>query len=416
MRLLRRLLLALAAIGLLAAVGFGWYVYTGRSRAESLIGHELWRDARGELHRYLKLRPGDDGARLMLAEAYYRDESLPGEEAVEAAMSELESVPDDSEQAALARSQQARIELLLRHRPWRAEKLLEQSLSLDPELVDANYLMWKLYDLTGRSQLAEKWFWKVHNSAERGLPRAQRLREWFMSQFFPATANPALEILMGLPPDPESPLQGEARRFLRFRDAEPDRPIGHAALARAFQADGDLKFAMKLLDEGKPKITENANHPFFLATEINVALGLGDFPKVEKTLAAWPEPREGHEYLYCKALVAHQIRGEYAEAVDAYRALLKEWPGPVEWRIQNRLAECLARLKKGDEAAAVRRRAKEIENLMNDELLGKLRDALGHLDDPERVRELADFYRKIERFREADAWDSHADWVKSERK
>jgi tetratricopeptide (TPR) repeat protein len=410
---LKQLLLVFAAIAVLVVGGGMFYVHGGRARAERMAGFELWPDARQELNRYLTIWPGDHAARLLLAEAWYRDESLPGEEALDAAMEELAAIPDDCHEGPVARAQQGRIELLMRHRPWRAEQYLQRSLELAPDLVDSNFLMWKLYDLTGRSQQAEPYFWKVHDRAPEGLGRAERLREWYMSQFYPATANPMLERLMGLPPDPTSPLVGEARRFKEFRDSEPDRPIGHAALALAFQADGDLKTAMKLLEQGAEEIKEDDDHPFYLSVLVNVAFGLGDFPKAEEAFDKWPPPHAGHDYWYARALVMHQIRGEYEDARQCYLSLLKEWPGPVEWRVYNRLADCLARLKQPDEAAKVRARAKEIENLMSEEVLGKLRDSLGHLDEPKRAQELADFYRKIDRPREAAAWDSHVNWLKS---
>lgn len=399
-------------------LGLACFFYVEISRlgnAERLAKFGLWPDARRELLRYLRWR-GDDRAHLLVAESYIKDEQLDERVAIDESLKHLQMISDESELAARARVQESRVELLLRHRPWRAEKRMERSLALDPGFVDAHLMMWKLFDLTGRSHLAEQHFWIVHDAASQYSEKAIHLRAWYMSQFYPATANPALERLMGLTIDPQaSQARNEAFRFIRFRNAEPDRPIGYAALARTFQMQGDLTFAMKILDEGKAAITADQDHPFFLATIVSVAVALGDFQRADQAFRRWPEQHaNGYEYWMTRATVLHEVRGEYASAIQAFDQALAGWPGVVDWRLQNRKADCLARLRRPREAAEVRARAKNMENQMAAEIHRKLRDALGHLDNAERVSEMTEFYERIGRQREARAWESVAVWLRSQ--
>lgn len=400
------LVLATAALG-----GAAWYVHGGKERGERLIEYQLWPRARQQLHWYVRLHPADYEARLRLAEAYYRDESLKGEQAAAGAMQQLGAIPDDAPQGAQARTQQGRVELFLRHRPSRARDWFHRALALDPHLVEANFLMWKLHELIGQSESAEPYFWPVFEQTEEGMPRAERLREWYMTQFYPTTANPALEAMMGLPPDPDNPLRGEARRCLRFREAEPDRPIGHTGLARAFQQDGDKKFAKQLLDIGAKAMKEKDADPAYLATLISVTHSLGEYRQAEAAFQRWPEPHEGFEYWRSQALILHEIRGEYAKAAEAYEKALAVWPGQVSWRVINRYADCLTRLRRTKEAAAARQKATDVINEMTEEQLRELRNALAVLDDPHQVMTVAAFYRRIDRPREAEAWESHVRWL-----
>ena len=64
-------------------------------------------------------------------------------------------------------------------------------------------------------------------------------------------------------------------------------------------------------------------------------------------------------------------------------------------------------------AAEVRKRAKQIEDLMKVEVHTHLRDILGDLNDADRLQEVVDFYRDIDRPREADAWQAHVDALRS---
>jgi tetratricopeptide (TPR) repeat protein len=400
-------LLSIAAILLAAGGAYFYYVHGAAARAQRMARLELWSDARQELRPYLWFYPFDYQTRLLLADTYIKDESLELDAAQAGALKHLRAIPDSSPEGAWARLQEGRVLFVLLHQPSRAEELIERSLKLDPESSEAHYLMWKLLDLTGRSHLAEPHFWKTYESSQ-GAERAARLREWHMSQFYPATANLELERLMGMPPDRDAPPeQNEAFRFIRYRNAERDRPLGYAALARSFQSQGDLQFASLVLDEGDEAIEVGLDDPSYLAAAVAVSIELGDFERAEQAFQRWPEPHAGYEYLSSRAMVLHEVRRDYAEALKAYELALQDWPGPIDSRLLNRKAECLALLRQPQAAAEARAAAKSLEELMSEEVHLKLRDAMGHLDDPRRVAEIVDFYRKIGREREAKAWETH---------
>jgi hypothetical protein len=70
----------------------------------------------------------------------------------------------------------------------------------------------------------------------------------------------------------------------------------------------------------------------------------------------------------------------------------------------HRAATCHARAGNGERAAELRSRAGELEGMMDEKVHAGLRKALVQLDNRELLRELVDFYDKIERREEAEAW------------
>jgi tetratricopeptide (TPR) repeat protein len=399
-------LVAVVGVGL-AACGAWLWAESGRSEARALAKYGLWPEVRQALDKYLWLHPRDFPSRLLYAEALVKDGQLLAEEALPRAIAHLQAIPDTAPEGPRARTQEGRIELFLLHHPSRAEGLFRQAIELDPEMPEPYYLLWKLKDLTGRAHLAEPEFWKVYEFS--ALPvRGIRLREWYMSQFYPATANPLLDRLMGLvPPERNTPDQVEAFRLLGFRNAEPESPLGYAALARWFQAENDARAALDTLDKDAAKVPDAESDPFYLATLISILIELGEFDRADRCFERWPEPHSGYEYWLTRGRVLQEIRGEYAEAVRAYDLALAEWPGQVDWRTRNRKANCLARLRDQAGAARERERSKVLEQLMDEKVHQELRYAMGFLDDPKQLQKVVDFYRKIDRPREAAAWSEH---------
>lgn len=397
------------AVGLVASTAGGgaWYVHEGLRRASKLANFGLWADARAELDRFLWLFPQDDRAHVLYAEMLVKDESLDGPEAVEKALAHLAEVPDSAPYGPIARLQEGRITFLLLHQPTRAEEKLRHALTLDPELADAYRVLWKLYDQTGRSHMAGKIFREVH-SREEWPDRVYRLREWYMSQFYPATANPTLDRLMGFVASRDVPTGStEAYRFIRFRNQEPDRPLGYAALARWFQTEGDPQFALKTLRDGEEKMEGEERDPFYLHTLIGILIELGEYEEAGEVFDQWPEPHEGFEYWLSRAIVMQEVRSEFQDAADSYKKALGEWPGQVDWRTLNRMAICLARVGDQDGAERTRERAKAIEELMRPNIHQRIREALGFLNDQQKVREIEDFYRKLKCEFEAEGWREH---------
>lgn len=382
----------------------------GLAEGRRLMERNALPTAHRELERYLWLHPQDPDALLLAAEALTRDESLPSETAIPQALRLLERISDSAPRGAEARAKQARLLFFVQHKPVAAERMFLKALELDPQYIEVRYLLWKLYDLTGRSDGAEELFWSLYpQTPERDRPAL--MREWYMSQFFPATANPLMDVLMGFS-NPEKPYQlnPEYVRLKEHRDSEPDQPLNHAALARWFQHDGDHGTALQLLDLGLK--TEGADRePYLLSVLLASLFERGELDRAREYFEKWPEPHSGYDWWKWKAMLADEDQRDYEQAIEAYDHCLASWPGPVDWRTMNRRANCLARLRRADEAEAAREQAKKIEVQMEVEVHQALREALAdsNLRDPAQLRKVQAFYAVLGRDREVECWQAVID-------
>lgn len=397
----------LAVAGLLLICWLGLQVVRaerGRARAELLAEQQRWAEVRLHLRRYLRLHPGDHEARLLLAEALASDELLPAQQSAEDAIRQLQRIPEDSPLRARACLQQGRLELLVLLRPAAAERSLRRAVALDDPSGDAWYLLWKLLDLTGRSDESEAVFWPAYALAPEAL-RAERLREWYLSQFYPATANPELERMMGLLGPEEVPAATtELRRFGEFRRREPREPLAWAAIAHWTLREGAPADALQTLDEALGQVPHAPRHPFFASTLTATLLNLGEFERATEQFAAWPGQRDGYVYWKLRAMLLDEVQGDYAAAIEAYDRALRFWPGPVDWRSRHRQANCLSRLGRHDQAARQRQAADRIIGLLEPEIHEPLRRALAELDRPENLRQVLAFYESLGCSREVQAW------------
>lgn len=391
------ILILLAGLGALG--GFFWNAHSGLADAQRLARHELWEYVPAAVDRYLQVFPYDGQARLLMAEALVR-----GERPVEEAFEHLRQVSDTSPFAAAARTKEGQLELFILNRPSRAERFLQRAIEIDREAVDAYYMMWKLYDLTGRSQLVEPFFWKVYQLC---LPEERRVRlsEWYMSQFYPKTANPMLDRLLGIVDESSSPTtETEAQRFIRFRQSEPDGPIGYAALMHWFQQQGEPSFAAELLATAKKSVpAEQQNHPYLLAAQAVIVHDLGQYDELARLLESWPKSAENFEYWLWRGILLEEDQGDYEAALEAYQKAIEGWPGDADWRTRTRMANCAARLGQAERAQELRKDAERIQTLMEEEIHQRLREALTHPDDPAELSHVADFYEELGR-PEAKNW------------
>ncbi len=396
--------------GIVLALAVAWIVWGERGLGEARLRakHGLWSEVHAPVARYLMLHPGDSEARLLCAEAFVKDDGLPLNARIGNAVSHLRSIPDDAPQAVEARLAEARVHLFLSYSPTAAEEAMRQALRLDPDDGDANYLMWKLLDLTRRSEEVEPYFWKVLASRpveQRGVV----LRDWYLSQFYPLTSTSELDRMMAFRISPlDDATTVESNRLLRFRGSEPDSPLCNAAMARWFRSQGDLQFALELLD--KAGVGMPGGGPFeavFRGTLVDVLLDLGDVERAGEEFDRWPEDAWGRDYLLARGRVLEDSRDDPAGAAEAYGASLSAWPGPIDWRTMNRAANCLARAGDQEAATAMRSRATALEALMDDKIHDRLRVVLGQLQDPGVLTEVVDFYRKIGRPEEAAAWSGY---------
>jgi len=402
-KVIRRLLL----IVIVAGLGWGGYELgrrqLGFSQAVELAQFGLWDKARDALAGYIQLHPVQAEPRLLMAELWIKDDQLTSNESVPQALEHLHRVPNESPLAAVARTQEAKLQFLVQHRPVAAEKSLRAALSLDETSIEAHQLLCKVLETTLRYHETEPLFWRIYELSPPEQ-RADRLRDWYMSQFFPQTVNDELDQRMGIAAAKTGTMSVEALRYLRFRETEPDEPLGRAALARWMQRSGQPGEALSLLDVGDDKLDNEFQDPFFVTTLIDLLLDLGEFERADERFRNWPGPLEGYDYWRLKATILEDVHGDFESALQAYDMAIQTWPGPAEWRLMHRKAGCLARAGQREQASAMRDRADRVEKLMGDDVHQRLRHVLGSLDNPEYLKELVAFYRKLGRTREANAW------------
>jgi len=402
-------LISLLVVAGLAGAVVVYRANLGLPTAERALRVGQWEEARTQLERFLWLHPEHGRGHLLMAEALVKDEALNGEQAIQQAVSHLDNIDDSSELAPVARMRQGRIEMLMLQRPGRAETQLRRALNLAPDQADANFLMWKLMDLTGRGNWSESYFWKVHDQAPL-TQRAARLREWYMSQFFPGSANPTLNRMMGFLEDSQqADVLVERLRLMTFLVDEPDRAVNYAAWAWWLHDDGNPQLAMEVLDEGIEKLEHPEHNEFFVSVMVAILFDLGRFDDMSRWMELWPAPHTGYTYWRWQAVYLDEVQSKFAEALPLYQKAVVTWPGPAEWRVQNQMANCLSRMGQQDQARQVRIRAKQIEDLMEVDVHTGLREILGDLNNANNLQQIVDFYRKIDRLREADAWQAHVD-------
>jgi tetratricopeptide (TPR) repeat protein len=143
-----------------------------------------------------------------------------------------------------------------------------------------------------------------------------------------------------------------------------------------------------------------------VATRIGVLIDLGEFDRAQAVFEEWPSQREGYEFLKWRAVILDEIAGDFGLAASAYEEALSKWPGPFDWRLRNRWANCLTRAGRKSEARQVRREARVIEENMESDVHVELVHALSDLNDTTRLAEVAAFYERLGCLREAEAWYS----------
>jgi tetratricopeptide (TPR) repeat protein len=231
-----------------------------------------------------------------------------------------------------------------------------------------------------------------------------------MSQFYPGSANPTLNRMMGfLEEDEPDGVLVERFRLVAFLVDEPDRAVNYAAWAWWLHDDGNPKLAMEVLEQGIEKLEHPERNAFFVSVNVAVLFDLGRFDEMSTWMDLWPEPHTGYTYWRWQAAYLDEVQGKFEEALPLYQKAIVTWPGPAEWRVQNQMANCLSQMGQKQRAAEVRARAKQIEDLMEVEVHTHLRQILGDLNNAAKLEELVKFYRDIDRPREAQAWQEHVD-------
>lgn len=405
-----------SSIAVVCGAAFYWHGISGefeRARRLMLLGEP--HTAYDALTNYLRFHAEDADANLLAAEILVSDRNLAGEEALPKALEHLVQIPDSSARSSVARVREGRIFLFLLERPGAAAASFTRAMKLDPNAVEPPYLMWKLLDLTGRSYRAAPHFRRAFELTPAD-ERALRLREWFMSQFYPALANPELDRLMGIVGDSESPgALTELRRLRRFREAEPKAPFTHAMIARWFALEGDPKEALKLLRDALETTDEPLLDRDFVGTLVSVLFDLGEFDQAveffdgQSADSARPQhvndPPADYEYWKWKATLDDRVRDQTVDALAAYDRAVNTWPGHADWRLQNLRVKCLIRAGKTEEADQARERAERIEALMEKDVQTRVRRALQTPNHPESARIMISFYEDLGLEYERKCWE-----------
>lgn len=402
-RVLKCLSLVVLLVVLLSSAGFLWHIEGALERGRDLLDRNRPEEARSEIRRYLWLHRNDGPALLTLAEAWARDDELPADDAAHRALTLLNRITPDSPVAGQARLQSARLRLLILHQPCQAEQDLAEALRHQPESFDANYLMWKLLDLTRRFNRVEPYFRRAFAAAP-AVRRESLLREWYFSQFSTFVAASEFDQMLGFaaPGEPSDALT-EHRRLSEFLRSEPDCALNHAVLAD-WADEYNLELEKWDRFERAWETADETTPASVYAILFDLLLDEGRFDEATDVMEAWPEPKEGYDYWKREGIYHAEVTQDSAAAVAACRAALAEWPGPVDWQLHHRLAGLLVRAGQAAEAERVRVEAKRLEQLMEIDFHLKLRETL--VGEPSRESDLkmARFYADIGRPLESQAW------------
>ena len=407
---------------LVASVVMGtvWFVVDCRiatnemKKARTFLRQRRDVEAEQALSRYLRTFPGDDDAVLMWAQAVVSGDQRTPEEAAQLAIQKLETIPDDSPRAAEARMREGRLALLILKQASRAEQRLQRSAQLDPGILDTHYLLWKLFDMTERFQFSEPQFWNTLKLTPQA-GKAERLREWYVSQFSPSAANADLDRHMGfLKPGNLPGEQSDLVRLEEFFSSEPESPMVVAALAQWYLRNRKRDEALAILT-GIAETKEARNDSFFLSTYISALTETGDLEVAKQQFAAWPEGKNGYDYWITAGRIRDLVDRDNKLAGQAYDEALKIWPGPVDWPTMHRKSQCSARLGERDRATEERARSKKIELLMEPEVHQRLRTALADLNSQETALQMIEFYDQLERKGEAEEWQKVLDELRQRR-
>jgi tetratricopeptide (TPR) repeat protein len=403
-------------IGLIAIGGVSFLLFRahrGLSTAKTSVRRQDWALARQQLGRYLWLYPNDSQARILIAEALVRDDDLTVEEGVLPAIDHLQRVSESAPQFAEARMREGRLRFLILLQPGAAEKLFRQAVAADPKSVDANLLLWKLLDMTGRQSMSGPSFWRLYDlTPERS--RGMRLREWYLSEFHPGTANFAFDEMMGFVARGSTSSEGAVfKRLLEFREQDPKSQLTHAALAGWFRLQGDPQHALFLLQQA-PKLDALHQDPFFLATRVEVLIDLGEFERATEVMKSWPKPHSGYSFWRCRGIVNDEVLQDFQTAITDYSRALAAPPGKTDWPMMERKAHCLVLAQRTAEAAEFRKKAKVVEKLMERDVHQRMRRILTELQRPEGLLEMCDFYRKLGRTRELESWQRYVRFLKEQ--
>jgi len=409
---LPRFLLIGAVLLLMAFVGYRQYLNWQLNRFETSLkaGRQYLAERRDELAEEqfavcLGIRPEDADVVMLWAEAVMGGRSRTGEEAAALVLPELAKIPDESPLAGEVRMREGRLLLLVLHRPDAAERKLRRATQLDPEIADSWYLLWKLYDLTNRFERAETFFVETLRRTAPGM-RAERLRDWYLSQFSQGAANAELDRLMGFLGETETAGdQTVDQRLQDFVSQEPDSLITQTAQAAFFIQLRDRQKALEVLQQLETH-PEAYSSDWYLSLTIELLLDLGQLDEAEQLQGKWAAEKDSYSWHRCAGRIDQVIHRDDESAIRHFSAAQKIWPGPTDWSLLHFQAQSAARLGRKAESIRLREEADRIEKVTELELHRDLRILLLQPNSPQAIARMVDFYTRLGRNFEGEAWKS----------
>jgi tetratricopeptide (TPR) repeat protein len=404
----RRILLAAVIVAAGAAISAYYWQAKKDATASLDRGKRFLRQRRDklaeqELSKYLSWFPNDAAGILAWAEAVVNGRERLPEAAAQLAIDKLATIPDQSPLAAEARMREGSLLFLILQKPAAAEQRLQRSAELDPNLADTWYLIWKLRDMTERFHYSEDAFFRsIERTPENKRP--ERLREWYLSQFSPKTANADLDRRMGFLAEGVLPNDNtEGIRLMRFLEKEPDSALIVAANARWLLHVNQRDEALRVLVELTARdVTEK--EPFYVAAMISVLIELGRIEEAKQWFSKWPGEKAGYLYWTTAGRFFEVAERDAKTAVEHYSKALNVWPGPADWSLMHRRAQCLSRLGDRQAAETARAESRRVELLMESDVHQKLLRVLLDLSDRAALQEMVTFYQSLHREQEAKLW------------
>ncbi len=395
------LLLLIAVIGGLAAFSFSPRVSSLDSAKRNVI-RANWKEARSEILNHLKQFPDDAEAHLLMAELIVKSNAIAPVESAKTASEHLQKIAGSDPLAAKARLQEARLSLLILEQPAKAERLLRESISLAPDSFEANFLMWKLLDLTGRHVVSDPYFWKCYELSPES-ERPERLHEWFLSEFYPEIANDSFYAAFQI--DSIGKVPASINLLARFREQEPTASFVYAALARFYLDNGKLPSSLEILKE-YPDLSKAMQDQFYVSVLFETLVEFGELEKARSCFDQFPEPRSGFTFCRCEGIFFQQVVGDSKAAATSFEKALATWPAKFDWGMMMKLAECYRVSGRNEESTELMARVKQITStVLTTERTSRLRTELQDLSNPHAASEAASLYRELGLVQEANAWE-----------
>lgn len=337
-------------------------VNTARQRAANLVRDGRLNEAR-PLIESLLARPEADASDRMLLGLLLKDEKRPDE-----ALAVLESVPDDSAKADIARFLRGQIERQ-RDRVGRAESQFLRALELNPTLTAARHELIYLYGMeTRRKPLAEQ------------FRLLQRDRPLAYAEVFLWCLTRRIDW------DPE----GTYKELSRYVAADPDDREARLALADCLRQLTRFDEALSTLTP-LPDADDDAR-----ALRARIAIDGGDVPRAEALLEEGPQAHALLAKLRGRLALA---RRDWTTATEHFRAALTADPDDRDSLFGLGLG--LEQLGRTDEAAPHLELARKHDHLS---ALVEKAASERNRSDPTLTRDLARACEALGRKPEARAW------------